>query len=205
MVEKRRGRSGQSFIEEARRKQLIEVALQVVAKNGFNNTTLQAISENAHISKGVISYYFCSKKELIDTVLAHILTLQKTNRNQFIEGKITATEKLQAYIQADILFLKQNPDLITAFLELWNGFSTREDKREFEISGYEYARQTLQAIFKEGQENGEFKDFDRYVMACIVQASIDGLMTQWLFNPSKVDWDKTGEGLLTLFMGFVSK
>jgi TetR/AcrR family transcriptional regulator, fatty acid metabolism regulator protein len=205
MVEKRRGRSGQSFIEEARRKQLIEVALQVIAKNGFNNTTLQAISENAHVSKGVISYYFCSKKELIDTVLIHILTLQKTNRNQFIEGKTSASEKLKAYIQADILFLKHNPELITALLELWNSFSTREDKRQFETFAYEYARQTLQGIFKEGQDNGEFNDFDRYVMACIVQASIDGLMTQWLFNPSKVDWDRTGESLLALFMGFVSK
>jgi AcrR family transcriptional regulator len=44
-----------SFIEEARRRQIIASAVEVISEVGFGNASLARIAEHAGISKGVIS------------------------------------------------------------------------------------------------------------------------------------------------------
>jgi AcrR family transcriptional regulator len=54
-----------TFIEEARRKQIVEAAMETIADSGYVNASLAEIAKSADISKGVISYHFESKDELI--------------------------------------------------------------------------------------------------------------------------------------------
>jgi len=51
-------RTKTTFIEEARRKQILDIALEKIATQGFQNTTIQEIANQAGISKGVIYYHF---------------------------------------------------------------------------------------------------------------------------------------------------
>lgn len=66
-----------SLIEDIRKEQIINTAITTIADKGFINTPLSEIAKEAGISKGVISYYFKSKDELVKKVMDKILSDSK--------------------------------------------------------------------------------------------------------------------------------
>ena len=60
-------RTEQQFeeIREERRKQIMQVALELIAEEGFSNVTISKIAKRADISKGLMYNYFESKEQLI--------------------------------------------------------------------------------------------------------------------------------------------
>ncbi len=52
-------------IREERKKQIMDVALEIIAEEGFSKVSIAKISEKAGISKGLMYNYFKSKEELI--------------------------------------------------------------------------------------------------------------------------------------------
>ena len=67
------GQKKQTLIEEARRSQIVETAIQTIATEGFSHTSLAEIAKKAGISKGVISYHFSGKEELVEEILRSLL------------------------------------------------------------------------------------------------------------------------------------
>ena len=53
-----------SFIEEQRRSQIVDIAIQTIATQGFSQASLAEIAKEAGISKGVISYHFADNHKL---------------------------------------------------------------------------------------------------------------------------------------------
>ena len=64
-----------SFIEAARRRQIVECTIDTIAAKGYAQASLSVIAKKAKISKGVISYHFASKDDLIHQVISHIFAL----------------------------------------------------------------------------------------------------------------------------------
>ena len=58
-----------SFIEEARRTQIAEAAIRLIASRGFARTSLAEIAREAGCSKGVILYHFKGKRDLVQEIL----------------------------------------------------------------------------------------------------------------------------------------
>ena len=66
MADKNKDRTHPTFIEEARRKQIIASTILTLAKRGFVNTSLADIADQIGVTKGVISYHFDGKDDLIN-------------------------------------------------------------------------------------------------------------------------------------------
>lgn len=49
---------------EERRRQILDAALQVFSRKGYEKTTMDEIAEKAELSKGVLYYYFHNKEDL---------------------------------------------------------------------------------------------------------------------------------------------
>jgi AcrR family transcriptional regulator len=64
-------RTEQQFeiIREERKDQIKQVALELIAQEGFSNVTISKIASKAKISKGLIYNYFESKEELIIEIM----------------------------------------------------------------------------------------------------------------------------------------
>lgn len=56
-------------IREERKKQIMDVALALIAKEGFSNVTIAKIASKANISKGLMYNYFNNKEELIYDIM----------------------------------------------------------------------------------------------------------------------------------------
>ena len=68
-------------IEEIRKKQIIDAALRVVAREGYYNLNMEMVAKEAGLSKGGVAHYFKTKKELFKSVFI------KFFEDIFIRGK----------------------------------------------------------------------------------------------------------------------
>jgi AcrR family transcriptional regulator len=60
-----------TFIETARRAQIVDTAIDLLAEHGYPDTSCAKIAKRAGLSStGMISYYFAGKDDLIREVIA---------------------------------------------------------------------------------------------------------------------------------------
>src|SRR5262245_30222494 len=104
-----------SFIETARRAQIVECAIEAIADLGFAQASLAQIAKRAKVSTGVILYYFASKDDLIREVVAHVFAAGEAFiRPQVDANQATAREALRTFIAASVGFIAANPKKVLA-------------------------------------------------------------------------------------------
>lgn len=170
-----------SFIETARRAQIMECAIEVIADLGYAHASLDQIARRAGISKGVISYHFNGKEELIQEII----------RTQYISGYTFITSRLKtessaagilrAYIESDLEFMRLNPRHIIALVDIYLNDRNAAGKLR---SDNATDMKNLENILKSGQESGEFREFPTSVMAQVIRSAIDAVPIQMRLHPS---------------------
>src|SRR5690606_2194023 len=110
--------SSRSFIEQARRAQIVEATIDVLADFGYVNLSFNRIAKYANISPSLISYHFKDKKELLHEVAATISRDRVSHVMSAIEGASSATEKLRIAIEADLAHMGTHPKRFPAIVEV---------------------------------------------------------------------------------------
>jgi TetR/AcrR family fatty acid metabolism transcriptional regulator len=187
-----------SFIEAARRAQLIECAIETIATLGYAQASLAQIAKRAGISKSVITYYFSSKEELIEQVVIEIYRAAASFIGPRIAAQSTAALKLQAYIQAHVEYISTRLLQMMAIMEIAINFRTEDGKLRYGAATEKPVLTALEAILRKGQQEGEFRAFDPRVMAVTIRRAIDALPPLFRADPH-LDADLYARELVTLF------
>lgn len=95
------------------RERILEVACEVFAQQGFRNTTIRDICQQAQVNVAAVNYYFNSKEKLYEEVCKYIFGISSENGDPRFKlgGNKTPEEKLKAFIQrflTNILVKKQS-------------------------------------------------------------------------------------------------
>jgi len=185
-----------SFIESARRIQIMEATVEVLAEVGFINTSFARIADKAGIAPSLISYHFKNKDELTREVFWSI----SRQRQQHITNEIlkctTATDKLQAALESDLTYMGDRPHYFQALAEIM--FASRTDNGALIYMLAERdakPRTTIRDILVSGQEGGEFGEFDATNLAFIIEAARDSFLAQLPMNP-RLDLEKFTPALI---------
>jgi TetR/AcrR family fatty acid metabolism transcriptional regulator len=187
-----------SFIEQARREQIVAAAIDVLYESGFAATSLAAIAERIGVSKGVISYHFASKDELLREVVADVLTEAGQYMRPRIEAAGSALDALRVYVTSNLSYISAQRRKIMAFTEILNGMPPGGTEPGPYDEGHQQALAGLQQLLERGQAAGEFGEFSAWAAAVSLRASIDALAGLLRADPAM---DVTGYGgqLLTLY------
>ena len=99
-----------------KQKHIIDAALNVFGKNGYKKASVADIAEKAGIAKGMINYYFGSKKNLY-LYLADICFKKMSDEieKQFDAGVTDFFDKMKMSINIKVNVIKENTSII-AFL-----------------------------------------------------------------------------------------
>lgn len=76
----------------ARRKLILNAAIQVFSSKGFHQATMDDVAQKAELGKGTLYYYFKSKEEIL-------LKLLEENTRSFFEQILLAIESERNFIQ----------------------------------------------------------------------------------------------------------
>src|SRR5262245_19609636 len=92
-----------TFTEEARRAQIVDAAVDVIAERGFAGASFARIAARGGLSStGLISYHFASKEELLQQVVTSIYRRGADELIPKIAASSTAAEMLRTYLEANI-------------------------------------------------------------------------------------------------------
>ncbi|MET7326671.1 TetR/AcrR family transcriptional regulator [Nonomuraea sp. NPDC005650] len=172
-----------SFIEEARRAQIVASAVEVIADVGFAQASLARIAKHAGISKGVISYHFAGKEELMEEVVTRAYTEAAEELLAAMEGVEGAGALLRTYFVANAAHMRRHRSKILALGEIFNNLRTADGKPRYGVRTSEEIYRALEKIFTLGRHTGEFRDFDLRVMSVTVSAAMDSMFGYWAAYP----------------------
>jgi TetR/AcrR family fatty acid metabolism transcriptional regulator len=187
-----------SFIEVARRVQIIECAIQTIAELGYGQASLAQIAQRAGISKGVITYYFSSKEELIEQVFAEIYAAGAQFMGPRIAAQPTATLMLQTYIQTNVEYIGAHRTQMLAIIEIVLNFRQKDGRLHYNIAEEEPVLTALETLLRKGQQDGEFRTFDPRVIAVTIRRAIDAIPPLLAANPG-LDVEAYAQELVILF------
>lgn len=161
----------------------------MLAQNGYAATSLAAIGEHLGMSKGLISYHFSGKSEVLNEVVRSVLEHAESWMSPQIATAASFTEALRLYISSNLSFLDTHRNEIFALTEvLANARATPGVSDAF--STMQRAAVTgLVDLFAEGQKAGEFGSFSARVAAVSLRASIDAATIAMRDDP---DFDPSG-------------
>ena len=196
-ISERKGQRESTFIEDARRTQIVEGAITVIAEHGYRNASLARIAQHLGISRGLISYHFSGKAELIAQVLVTVYTDAAAVMGVRVDAEQTPAGRLEAYVRSNIDYIRDNPARMVAVSAIITGGDIGN------LPGIDHAAAAaqmygvLEEVFREGQLRGEFRDFDVRVMARGVRALIDAVPTI-VADENGIDAHTCAEELVTL-------
>lgn len=188
------GQKPRSFIEQARRAQIIEAAVAVVAEQGYARASLARIAEHAGISKGVVTYHFSGKDEILHEVVTRFFNRGWEFMAARIDQQPSAVGQVRAWISAEIEFFGQHRTEFLAMSEIMQNHRGADGSHAF---AGELAEETtgLAEVLAAGQRAGELRDFDPHSVARILSHCVNGVLGAWAINPA-VDLTSEAETLL---------
>jgi AcrR family transcriptional regulator len=199
------GQKELSFIEAARRQQIIEATIHTIAKAGYLQASLAEIAKAIGVSKGVISYHFVSKDDLIAQVVATLQAKSSAYLQSQVDGQISAAGKLCAFIEASFTFAQAQREHMVALIELLVSFGSPEERQRFYAGGYGLARSYLETILELGQQTGEFRSLSTTTLAALILSSVDGAIMQWVCDEHAINLDHCQKELVALFNMYTQK
>ncbi len=187
-----------SFIEEARRAQIIDCAIDVIAEQGFAQASLSQIAKRAGISAGVISYHFAGKDDLIREVAAHVFTKGAAFIGPRVNGQPAAPDALRAFIVASVDYVAARPAYTRAIMNIIRAGRGETGQPRYDAALEAPRRDGFQQILRWGQDTGEFRAFDVAIMARTIIEAVDAVPPQLAVQPD-LDMAAYGQELATLF------
>jgi len=143
------------------------------------------------------SYHFEGKEELVEEILSRLLR----EPTEFIKNRVGANDRamdrLRSYVTANFEFMKTHRDNYVALVDLWENRASGSGNR-FSVEAYGPSRTYLSRILETGHQGGEFRELEHATVASVIQAAIDGVMLQWVFDEDAVDLDQCRDQILEM-------
>jgi AcrR family transcriptional regulator len=168
----------------ARREEILNTALTVIARNGYSKATLKQIAEAVGLSQMGLLHYFDTKEELFTQVLRRRDQLDTANFSLGKGGLISRGESLTLHA------LVKHNSMVPGLVQLYSRLSI--EASEPSHPAHEYFRERIAnlrvSFAKEiaaAQESGEVPaDLDPENVAITLISLLDGLQIAWLYDSS---------------------
>ncbi|MGJ9407367.1 TetR/AcrR family transcriptional regulator [Nesterenkonia aurantiaca] len=162
----------------ARRDQIERAAAEVLADVGYAAASVGRIAEHAGVSKGVVTYHFASKDELLRRVALRLFQECSAHITASTSDAMTPAQRLRAGISAELDFFSSRRVEFRAMSEVMANHRDASFVHTFnDVSTSE--TQALADLLAEGQAQGQFWAFGVDEVAHLVSAAKNGLLDRW--------------------------
>ncbi len=186
-----------TFIETARRAQIAAAAIDAIAELGYAGASFARISERAGISRGLISYHFADKEDLIRQVVHQAAEEAIAYIRPRVLAESTGPGMLRAYIESNLAFMRDHRSNVIAMTEIARstegGRSYQEDTAVLNAVG------ALEHGLSGFQTAGQFRpDFDPHAMAIAIRAAVEAASPRLASDPD-FNIDSYSRQIVTIF------
>jgi TetR/AcrR family transcriptional regulator, fatty acid metabolism regulator protein len=192
---------GSTFTQQKRRDQLVDCMIEVIAEAGFARASVGELARRAGVSKGVVTYHFAAKDDLIRAVIADVIG----SMAEYLEPRLLAAEPerfperfIAAYVTAWAGYYRSHTRQVLALVRIFNGFRDESGRPNPAFSARAGEVAAIEHVLRAGQDLGRLGSFEAHVMASVIKVAVEDLLTQFVNDPD-LDLESHAAQLAALF------
>lgn len=190
--------------KEQTRQKLLDATVAIIGEDGLSNVTLAKVSERAGVSRGLCSFHFSSKEEL----MLEAFTMVYRQYEQAWEDAINAAgpdsaQKLRALIGALLSEPVADPRNLSVLVAFWGRAPHRRIYLEMCTESDRYYEETVEGLLRQlsdGQE--KINGMTLRAIAVTLTSMIDGAHVQFLIAPGRLNSEEAINGCLAYLSSF---
>jgi TetR/AcrR family fatty acid metabolism transcriptional regulator len=190
-----------------RRRQILDAAIRVFARQGFNACRVSDIAREAEVAYGLVYHYFDSKDEVLNELFVERWSLLLAAIEEVDVQKIPPREKLDAVAAFIIDSYRHDPELMKVIIievtRAANSFTRTH------LPQIRQAYDLIAKIVRDAQELGSFRaDVDPDFASMWFYGAIEQLLTGWVFEiipDSDEDFDRARAMVVETICGGLEK
>jgi AcrR family transcriptional regulator len=171
--------------QHGNRDALLNGAVHCIQERGYGQTTARDLVAASGTNLGAIGYHFGSKEALLNEALMHCI------RQWINELTRTATQSLnddgdwwQAIVAAAHRSIDEQRPVARGYIEAWAQAQRSPQLRDQLAEHYREIRAALAALVIPPNPDSPVPDAEREATAVILTAVCDGLLVQWMLDPT---------------------
>ncbi|MGH3665590.1 MAG: TetR family transcriptional regulator [Egibacteraceae bacterium] len=141
-----------------RQNEIVDVAAQLFAKQGYNATGIAELCDVVGLGKGSLYYYIESKERLLSKIHDRVMEQVLQSAADIEATEASPAERLRMHGIELLKIITQYPDHVWVFLHEWRALKGGE-KTEFKRKRRVY-EEALERVLTDGVESGEFEISD---------------------------------------------
>lgn len=168
----------------AKREEILERALEVIAREGYRGASVKELADAVGLSQAGLLHYFDSKEELFTEILRK---RDELDSRQFGYGpEIVTPNGLRGGFVGIIRHNADVPGLVQLFSRMAvDAADPQHPAHTYFLERGDSLRATFAGELRELQRRGELTaSIDAETLARVFQAVADGLQLQWMQDPS---------------------
>jgi len=180
-------------VRDLRRGQILKAARRIVSEDGLEALTFAALEEKLAFTRGVITYHFENKDEIVDAVLRSAIDEIDAATHAEASASLEPEEKVRAVLRANVRGFVENVDAARILFSFWSRLA--QDARARKVNAALYARYREQSakLLRAGQKQGVFGEFSVDAMAALLVGAVIGIVVQEHIAPGAIAVEKTVE------------
>jgi TetR/AcrR family transcriptional regulator, fatty acid metabolism regulator protein len=162
-----------------RRRQILEAAVRVFARQGFEATRMADVAREAGVAYGLVYHYFGSKDAVLRSVFQEAWTRLLEAVALAEETGETAVDQLGLVVRIVLRVWRDEPDLVRLLVRE----VTRSPHLADELDEIDRAFDSLERIIRGGQETGTLRaDVDPRLAAWMLYGTLEEVLTGWVLG-----------------------
>lgn len=181
-----------------RRAQIIAVAADLFDRNGYHETSMQAIADRTGIRKASLYHYFRSKDELLVELHGTLMTVV-IDRHLDRRGtaRLGPRDELRAMMRDVIGLMDSHPGHLRIFFESYRELPP--DVRTSVAAQRSRYRQLVADVIAAGNEAGEFREVDPG-MTSLAVLSLMNWTYQWFSRSGPLSTDEVADHFWSMLL-----
>jgi TetR/AcrR family fatty acid metabolism transcriptional regulator len=186
-----------TFAQSARQHQLVRCTIDALAELGYQQATVAEVARRAGVSKGVVTYHFPARDDLIWAVVAEVFSSIATQVGSRLETA-EPSSFVATYLGAWVDYYRDHRLEMNAVAEIWTNFRDGGGRPHLDARTLGHEQALVESALSAGQASGELTSFSPRVIAVSLKAALDGLLGQLAIDPD-LDLDRYRDELVALF------
>ncbi len=175
-----------------KRRQILDAAIRVFARQGFHSTRVSDIADEAGVAYGLVYHYFKSKDEVLNELFSERWSLLLAAIEEADREGDAPRAKLEAVAGFIVDSYRHDPELMKVIIvevtRAANSFGRTH------LAEIRRAYDSIAKIVAEGQELGDFRrDIDPTFASMSFYGAVEQLLSGWIFEvipASDTDFDQ---------------
>ncbi|MGE5265411.1 MAG: TetR/AcrR family transcriptional regulator [Acidobacteriota bacterium] len=187
-------------VSKERTQQILEAAMKVFSRAGFQKASMDDIVAESGLSKGALYWYFKSKDEIIAGILDYLFARELADIRALPEAEGSAHDRLLRFAQFTLAEIRQMTRLLPITYEFYT-LALRNKTVQRVLKKYlaNYLAGLIPVI-EQGMARGEFRKMDARQVSISFGAIVEGALLLWVFDPKLVNLEAQIESGIQLLL-----